>query len=357
MNATEQARFNPLYESMQRALKLQGKARATKDAYSRVVRRTTEYFDRCPDNLSAEELRTYFADLLETHSWSTIKLDRCGLQFFYRHVLDKPWDWVEIVKPPQAQRLPDVLTRGETHRLLGAVYKLRYRVFFVTLSSTGLRLSDNWQTLAEFGLNDKTLHGKLGATAVLHTHSRALDFHPHVHILVPAGAIDPVHNLWRTKQGKFLFPEKALAKVFRGKWFQAMKEQGWTVKANLPRQWVVDSEWVGNGEKALLYLGRYLYRGVLAEKNILACDQGQVTFCYTENSGAIKTRTLPGADFLWLVLQQVLPKGFRRTRDYGFLHGNCKRLIERLYLLLRLCLPKPKEKPALCCKQCGVLFS
>jgi len=142
MNAAEQVRFHPLYESMQRALTLQGKAKATKDAYSRAVRRVADYFDRCPDALSAEDLRTYFADLLETHSWSTIKLDRCGLQFFYRHVLDRPWDWVDIVKPPQAQRLPDVLTREETHRLLGSVYKLRYRVFFVTLYSTGLRLGE-----------------------------------------------------------------------------------------------------------------------------------------------------------------------------------------------------------------------
>ena len=73
-----------------------------------------------------------------------------------------------------------------------------------------------------------------------------------------------------------------------------MKERGWTVKANLPREWIVDCEWVGNGEKALIYLGRYLYRGVLAEKNILACEDGQVTFRYTDNSGATKTRTLAG---------------------------------------------------------------
>ena len=142
MNSIEQARFNPLFESMQRALKLQGKAKATKDAYSRAVRRAAERFERCPDDLSAEELREHFAELLETHSWSTVKLDRCGLQFFYRHVLDRPWDWVDIVKPPRTERLPDVLTRAETRRLLGAVYKLRYRVFFVTLYSTGLRLSE-----------------------------------------------------------------------------------------------------------------------------------------------------------------------------------------------------------------------
>ena len=95
----------------------------------------------------------------------------------------------------------------------------------------------------------------------------------------------------------------------------------------------------------MIYLGRYLYPGVLAEKNILACEDGQVTFRYTESSGATEMRTLPGADFLWLLLQHVLPKGFRRTRDYGFLHGNCKRLIQQLHLLLRVYLPKPKEKP------------
>ncbi len=210
-----------------------------------------------------------------------------------------------------------------------------------------------WQTLAQFGWNDKTLHGKLGATAVLHTHTRALDFHPHVHIVVPAGAVDTAHNRWRTKGGKFLFPEKALAAVFRGKWFQAMSERGWKLRTPLPKQWVVDCARVGNGEKALLYLGRYLYRGVLAENNILACEHGQVTFRYTENSGATTTRTLPGADFLWLLLQHVLPKGFRRTRDYGFLHANSKRLIQRLHRLLRVCLPKPKAKPPWCCKHCG----
>jgi integrase len=142
LNSIEQARFTPLYEGMQRALKLQGKAKATKDAYTRAVRRAAKRFDRCPDDLSAEELREHFAELLESHSWSTVKLDRCGLQFFYRHVLDRPWDWVDIVKPPRAQRLPDVLTRAETRRLLGSIYKLRYRVFFVTLYSTGLRLSE-----------------------------------------------------------------------------------------------------------------------------------------------------------------------------------------------------------------------
>jgi hypothetical protein len=95
-----------------------------------------------------------------------------------------------------------------------------------------IRLS--WQTLADFGLRDPALHGDLGATAVLHTHSRALDFHPHVHIVLPAGAIGSADREWRTKDGAFLFHHTALAKVFRAKWFAAMKELSWTVKAQLP---------------------------------------------------------------------------------------------------------------------------
>jgi len=210
-----------------------------------------------------------------------------------------------------------------------------------------------WRTLADFGLRDPALRGDLGATAVLHTHSRALDFHPHVHVVLPAGAIDGAAREWRTKAGKFLFPHKALAKVFRGKWFAAMQERGWTVKAQMPKQWVVDCKRVGNGDKALVYLGRYLYRGVLPEHNILRCADGQVTFTYTDNTKARRTRTLAGADFLWLLLRHVLPKGFRRSRDYGFLHANRKQIIRLLHLVLRFIPPQPPQRPPLCCRHCG----
>lgn len=92
---------------------------------------------------------------------------------------------------------------------------------------------------------------------------------------------------------------------------------------------------------------------MIAEKNILSCQDGEVSFRYTDNRGATQVRTLPGAEFVWLLLQHVLPKGFRRTRDYGFLHGNGKRLIQMLHLLLRVGLPEPKRKPPLCCRHCG----
>jgi hypothetical protein len=93
-----------------------------------------------------------------------------------------------------------------------------------------------------------------------------------------------------------------------------------------PRQWVAHCQSVGNGEKALITLGRYLYRGVIREQAILACGNGRVSFRYrSAKANKVQKRALAGADFLWLILQHLLPKGFRRARYFGFLHANCKR--------------------------------
>lgn len=213
-----------------------------------------------------------------------------------------------------------------------------------------------WDTLKTFGLNDKKLNGKLGATGVLHTHSRELNYHVHIHFIVPAGAIDVKHNLWRKKSGQYLFHEKNLAKVFHAKWIDAIKKQNLPVKDTIPKDWIVHAKHVGQGDKALTYLGKYLYRGVLPEKNILSNHNGQVTFKYTDNKNQKKSRTLSGADFLWLLLKHVLPRGFRRARDFGLLHGNCKRMIMILQVISRrFILPSimgKSERPAFCCPRC-----
>lgn len=213
-----------------------------------------------------------------------------------------------------------------------------------------------WETLRTFGLSDKKLHGKLGATGVLHTHSRELNYHLHIHFIVPGGAIDEKHNLWRNKSGKYLFNENNLATVFHAKWIDAIKKQSLFVKETIPSDWVVHCKHVGQGDKALIYLGKYLYRGVLPEKNILSHHNGQVTFRYTDNNDQIQTRTLSGEDFLWLLLKHVLPRGFRRARDYGFLHGNCKRLVMVLQVITRyFVLPsivKASDRPTFCCPKC-----
>ena len=142
MKPSEQNRFNELYRCHLRALKLQGLSDKTIDVYSRAVRRVSTYFDCCPDHLSTNQLASYFTDLVDSHSWSTVKVDRNGLQFFWRHVLKRDWSWVKIIKPPRIQSLPDILTLDEVERLIGATRKLRYRVFLLVTYSMGLRLGE-----------------------------------------------------------------------------------------------------------------------------------------------------------------------------------------------------------------------
>ena len=219
-----------------------------------------------------------------------------------------------------------------------------------------LLLRTCWQTIDSFARRDPKLKGTIGAHAVLHTHNRRLDYHPHVHLIVPAGAIHEQRREWRSKAKGYLFPEANLARVFRAKWFEGMRQLGLQVKGTIPREWVVHCKSVGRGEKALIYLGRYLYRGVLPEKNILSDEDGMVTFRTKDNAGKEIIQTISGGDFLWLLLRHVLPRRFRRVRDFGLLHGNGKRLIQLVQLLLRVALPdrsEPGHKPAVLCPQCG----
>ncbi len=128
--------------------------------------------------------------------------------------------------------------------------------------------------------------------------------------------------------------------------------------AKIPKKWVVDCKFVGAGDKALIYLGRYLYRGVIREKDILSCQDGKVTYRYQDSkTKRYKTKTVSGTDFLWLVLQHVLPKGFRRARNFGFLHPNSKGVIKLIQFLLKFdpakILRPLKPRPQFKCQCCG----
>ena len=142
MNKTQQNKFNSLYQKHVSALQRQGKADSTVDVYSRAVRRITEFYDQCPDKLTVDQLKDYFTALIKSHSWSTVKIDRNGLQFFYKHVLNKDWQWVEIVKPPQKKVLPDILTLKEVERIINGTRELRYQTFILVAYSMGLRLGE-----------------------------------------------------------------------------------------------------------------------------------------------------------------------------------------------------------------------
>ena len=117
---------------------------------------------------------------------------------------------------------------------------------------------------------------------------------------------------------------------------------GISVPKGITNQWVVDCKQVGSGAKAIAYLGRYLYRGVLQEKDILYCDEQHVRFRYINSkTKKVEARTVTGVEFLRLLLRHIPPKGFRRARNFGFLHPNCKQQITLLQILLRVRAHKP----------------
>lgn len=195
------------------------------------------------------------------------------------------------------------------------------------------------QTLKRFGLNKEGFAAELGMCAVLHTHTRRLDFHPHVHLIVPGGGIHVQRREWRKLKGRYLFNERALAKVFRGSFLNALARAG-LQPPSAPGQWVAQCKNVGRGLPALQYLSRYLYRGVISNANILHDDGDNITFRYQDGkTHSWQHRTLPGEDFIALLLQHVLPTGLRRVRDYGFLHANAKALLRILQWVLRVAIP------------------
>jgi hypothetical protein len=203
----------------------------------------------------------------------------------------------------------------------------------------------------------KNNHGmNLGMTGVLHTHTRELEFHPHIHFIVPGGGLvkNEHGTYWQAMQDDYLINEFALAKVFRGIFLRLLAENGIDTLARVPKQWMVNIKDVGRGEKAVKYLSRYLYRGVISQNKISQEPDGKISFRYQDSkTRTMKTKTQEAASFLWKLMQHVLPRGFRRVRDYGFLHPNAKRQLQRVQLILRVKIEtKNTEKKAILCQVC-----
>lgn len=199
MHADEQNRFNDLYQHHLRALKLQGLSAKTIDVYARAVRRVVERFDCCPDQLDVAQLEAHFSALVDSHSWSTVKVDRNGLQFFWRHVLKKDWDWVAIVRAPKVRSLPDILTREEVGQLIACFGHLRFRVFVLTTYSMGLRLGET------LSLQVGDIDAGRGRV-----HIRRGKGHKDRFVPLPAATLHALRQLWaRHRNPCWLFPSAA----------------------------------------------------------------------------------------------------------------------------------------------------
>lgn len=141
--------FAQQYDTLLKRMALRGLSPKTVALYSHGVRRAAGYFGFEMDDLSREQLTEYLSWLLAKWSWSTLKHDMYGLQFYYQHVLGKPWPGMGLVKPPKTSRLPDIVTVAQMRRIVASTRVLSYRVFFFTLYSMGLRLGEGLRLRVE----------------------------------------------------------------------------------------------------------------------------------------------------------------------------------------------------------------
>jgi len=190
--------------------------------------------------------------------------------------------------------------------------------------------------------NPRFAGGRLAALAVLHTHTRALAWHPHAHLLVPGVAVADTRDAVRVAD-RFLLPVKALSPVFRAKFAARVRRE--LPDFEMPgavwrKPWVVFSRPCVEGPRAVLdYLARYVHRGPLSDYAILSADDSHVTFRHTDNdTGETRVATLAPHEFLRRYLQHTLPQGFHRVRYYG-LWAPANRPTLRT---LQLALPAPR---------------
>ncbi|MEK6284002.1 MAG: IS91 family transposase [Acidobacteriota bacterium] len=220
------------------------------------------------------------------------------------------------------------------------------------------------QALLQLAQDPRFVGGRLGMVGVLHTWTRQLLYHPHVHYIVTGGGLtDDGH--WRTARKDFLVPVKALSPIFRAKFRDQLKKSE-LFAAVAPRvwhkDWVVHSEVVGSGQQAFQYLAPYIFRVALSNNRLRHLHDGQVTFSYKESAtDQLKRCTVTAQEFIRRFLQHVLPNRFIKVRYYGLLSPAHRQLLHQARQLLSVTTSKLKPEVVktteplalLSCPHCG----
>jgi hypothetical protein len=222
-------------------------------------------------------------------------------------------------------------------------------------------------TMLEVAADPKHLGAQIGFLSILHTWGQNLLPHPHVHCVIPAGGLSPDRTRWVYPKYPFFLPVKVLSRVFRGKFVGRLKRAFRMKKLQFPptnaaleqpklflrflrtlfrEDWVVYAKPAfGGARKVLRYLGRYTHRVAISNHRLLAFDGERVTFRWKDYAHGNQQRhmTLAATEFLRRFLQHVLPRGFVRIRQFGFLANSCR--TARLRLIREL-LPQAREPPS-----------
>ncbi len=208
---------------------------------------------------------------------------------------------------------------------------------------------------------------RIGFFGVLHTGGRTLEYHPHVHSVVPGGGVSPDGSRWLPSRADFFVPVKALSILFRTRFRELLGRAGLLDQVDpgvWQRDWVVHAQAAGDGRQSLRYLAPYVFRVAIGDHRIVSCDDGRVTFRYRRvDSNRPRTMTLDALEFLRRFLQHVLPAGFQKVRHFGFLSPTSALSLEAVRWLivshlgglftLAALRPTGVEAPALRCEVCG----
>ena len=200
---------------------------------------------------------------------------------------------------------------------------------------------------------------------MLHTWGRQLQYHPHIHYLVPGGAVSSQNGRWHACGPGFYLPVHALSAIFRAKFRDAMDGAG--LLAQIPTQvwninWNVHCQAVGSGQTTLKYLARYVFKVAISDSRIVHFDETEVVFRYRKvHSNRVRTMVLPVFEFLHRFLQHVLPTGLMKVRYYGFVSPNFAMPLEELKARVELAqgfalqvgLIEIESRPPMCCRHCG----
>lgn len=193
--------------------------------------------------------------------------------------------------------------------------------------------------LQKLAADPRYVGGRLACLAVLHTWTRSLLYHPHVHLLATAGALSEDATRWiEPKNPAFLVPVRALSVLFRAQMAAALKKAGLIEQVSpllWKKSWVVHCQPAGSGQKVLGYLARYVFRIALSNSSLERIDATHVTFRYRDNrSQQMRRITLAGAEFIRRFLLHVLPQGCTKVRYYGIYSSSCSQKLKQALPLL-----------------------
>ena len=241
--------------------------------------------------------------------------------------------------------------RNQTERWLekqrARLLPCRYFLFTFTLPSElrllarahqkkvyGLLMRTAAAALQKLARDPRYLGAHIGCLAVLHTCTRALLYHPHVHLLVTAGGLSADPAQWiEPRNPAFLLPVRALSVIFRAKVCAALKKAGLLPQVSSrvwKKDWVVHAQPAGSGQKVLESLGRYVFRIAITNSRIEQIDNSQVTFRYRDNrSQELRRVTLSAEEFISRFLQHVLPRGCAKVRYYGIWSSSSRQHLEQ----------------------------